>query len=337
MTFALKSIEPCQAAGPVAERRAATRHICVFVLPGANMLDFTALIEPLRVLNQIKLSVEYTWSVVSETGAPAPCSNGMSVPVDGGLSDTRRSDVIVVCSGERHYLGAGSKALQWLRRHARFGGDIVALSTGAFTLARAGLVDDRPVTLHWSKILVFQEMFPLIECEATRLSRNGLSGSGAGGGSSLELALSMIEKDFDPSTAQNVAEHCLFDFDPRANRPQRRSVSTLIGTRHPAILNILQKMEQSIENPVTLNELMDDEQISRRQLERLFTKHLKTSPARYYRHMRLDRARTLLWETDLPIAEIAVATGFGTLTNFARLYRARFGSRPTDDRKAQSA
>jgi transcriptional regulator GlxA family with amidase domain len=91
-------------------------HFIFLLLPGANMLDFTAAIEPLRVCNALKSESIYSWAMVSENGAPVLCSNGLSFSADGGLPSTQATDHIVVCSGDTGYMEATGQTLQWLRK-----------------------------------------------------------------------------------------------------------------------------------------------------------------------------------------------------------------------------
>ena len=71
-----------------------------------------------------------------------------------------------------------------------------------------------------------------------------------------------------------------------------------------------------------------------RSLERLFARHLGLSPARYYRKLRLEKARHLLWHTNLSIREIALMTGFQSPSHLSRLYQRKFGLKPSIDRKS---
>ena len=312
------------------------RHFLFLLLPGANMLDFAAAIEPLRVCNAVLDQKAYAWSVLSEDGLPVACSNGLQFPVDGAPERTRSADCIVVCSGDSGHLKASHRTLQWLRKHARFGGRVAALGTGAFTIARAGLANDKQLSLHWPHIPVFNAMFPEVACVSTRTVADKSVTSGAGGSASVDFALSAIQEDFDEATAQRVAELCLHEFDGNYTRAQRHPVSKRVGSRHPAVVNIVKRMEQSVQNPMTLEEIINEENISKRQVERLFSRYLDTTPAKYYRNLRLDRARALLQGTDMSVLEVAVTTGFTSTANFSKLYRARFGERPAVDRKATS-
>ena len=68
--------------------------------------------------------------------------------------------------------------------------------------------------------------------------------------------------------------------------------------------------------------------ISTRQLERLFGKYLNSTPKKYYVEMRLDRARTLLLQTEDSVTDIAMACGYESPGHFSKVYRARFGVSP---------
>ena len=59
----------------------------------------------------------------------------------------------------------------------------------------------------------------------------------------------------------------------------------------------------------------------------------KESAVRYYRHIRLLHARRLLLQSELPLIEVAVASGFGSLEHFSRTYKTEFGKSPQEDRR----
>jgi len=93
----------------------------------------------------------------------------------------------------------------------------------------------------------------------------------------------------------------------------------------------------NIEVPLTLDELAEHAQISRRQIERQFKQLLDEAPAQTYRNIRLDRARTLLMETNLSVMEVAMATGFNSNAVFTRHYKNRYGESPFGDRAKTSS
>jgi AraC-like DNA-binding protein len=69
--------------------------------------------------------------------------------------------------------------------------------------------------------------------------------------------------------------------------------------------------------------------VSERQISRLFQEHLQCSFRKWTTDLRLDRARSLLGETDLPIIDVAGETGWSSLSHFNAVFRRRMGATPT--------
>ena len=105
-----------------------------------------------------------------------------------------------------------------------------------------------------------------------------------------------------------------------------------VGFRHPKLSEILALMETNLEEPLNIPEIAEKAGISHRQLNRLFSQYLRKTPALYYRDIRLDRARGLVTQTTLSMAQIAIASGFSSQIHFSRAYRDRFGLPPIQDR-----
>ena len=121
---------------------------------------------------------------------------------------------------------------------------------------------------------------------------------------------------------------CLNGPDITTRSEQRSSIAKAISSRNPRVLAVLRAMYDNIETPLTLDELAQHAGISRRQIERQFKQLLDEAPAQTYRNIRLDRARTLLMETDLTVLEVAMAAGFNSNGVFSRHFKTRYGETP---------
>ena len=110
-----------------------------------------------------------------------------------------------------------------------------------------------------------------------------------------------------------------------------------LGSSQPKLVEAVELMESNIEEPMTLDELATHVGISRRQLERLFQKHLQCVPTRYYLEIRLRRARSLLLRSSRSIVDIAFACGFVSAPHFSKCYRDFFGIPPREERLPRSA
>jgi transcriptional regulator GlxA family with amidase domain len=95
-------------------------------------------------------------------------------------------------------------------------------------------------------------------------------------------------------------------------------------------------MESRLEQPVARERLAKIAGLSVRQLERLFRRHLKRGLHKHYLSLRLDHAQRLLRETSMPVTEIAVAAGFGSVSQLGHAYRLRFGHSASTERDLSS-
>lgn len=82
-------------------------------------------------------------------------------------------------------------------------------------------------------------------------------------------------------------------------------------------------------NNICLQELADITYLSISALERRFKKYLAKTPKQFINEVRLENARRLLVETNLPIAEIANQTGFTDHSYFSRKFSKFFGQLPS--------
>jgi len=92
-------------------------------------------------------------------------------------------------------------------------------------------------------------------------------------------------------------------------------------------------MIENLEHPLPIAELSDAIGITVRSLERGFKQKLGISPGKHYRKIRLEKAKQLLWHTNMSILEVSILTGFPSPSYLSRLYRQEFGVLPSDERK----
>lgn len=92
--------------------------------------------------------------------------------------------------------------------------------------------------------------------------------------------------------------------------------SSTCSARNSPLQEVVALMESNLEEPIDLDQLAAYVHVSRRQLERMFQKHLYCTPSRYYLKLRLTRARQLLMQTPISIVELAVICGFVSTPHF---------------------
>ena len=305
-----------------------TRDYAFLLLPRFTLLAFSSAVEPLRIANQLSQKPLYRWRVLSQDGGSVNSSSGISVEVQSGLAALPRSTTVLVCSGTDAHDAAGRPVLDWLRAHAAHGGEYGGICTGAFTLARAGLLGSRRYTVHWENQAGFRELFAGHDPSPRIYEVDGPLMTCGGGAASTDMMLAVIARHHGEEFAHRVGDMCLHGTPRKAEAPQTSSVALAIGSRNTRLIRVIRLMQRNLETPLSLEELAEAAGYSTRQLERQFKAVLNETPSRYYRNLRIDLGRSLLFETELSVTEIAAATGFETANHFAKVFRERFGVSP---------
>ena len=312
------------------------RDVYFLLLPKLTLLAFTSALEPLRVANQVAGRELYRWYVMSEEGGPVTCSCGVHITPDSGLTDVPRDALAFVCAGIEPASTASRRATQWIRRQRTFGCRVGGICTGAFSLAQAGLLEGRRFTLHWENQPAFVEKFMDLEPTGALYEIDGPLVTCGGGSAATDMMLDLIERDHGADLAAIVADMCLHVRSNLQDRKQKSAFSFALSSRNTHLIAAMHMMNDNLDTPLPIDELSLRVGISRRQLERLFTTHVGSTPAQFYIDLRISRAHALLNETDLGVAEIAAATGFNSTSQMATRFRKRFGMSPRSYRKKWS-
>lgn len=293
-----------------------------------TMLAFTSAIEPLRVANQLAGRVLFRWHVFSEDGQPIPCSNGVPVMPEGPLPPMAPAGYVLVCGGVEPEAACTPVLTDWLRAQWRHGRTVGGLCTGAYALARAGILDGRRFTLHWENQPSFAELFPRLTpiwqvyCVDDRIV------TCAGGVAAADLVLKLIDDLLGAELSQAVMNMCLMTRRRDAEDEQVTSLTSRLGSRNRHLLRAVHFIESNLDQPFSIDDCAADVGVSRRQIERLFRDKLGVTPIQYLTALRLQHGRALLAETDMSVLEVAIACGYGSSSHFSKGFRARFGVSP---------
>ncbi|MEC5290753.1 GlxA family transcriptional regulator [Aurantimonas sp. C2-6-R+9] len=324
---------------------AAPKRTIVFLLvPNFSMIAFATAIEPLRIANRIVDREIYRWRLASTDGAPVRASNGVEVAVTSSveaerraLPGERRPSMVFACSGVLVEDFSDKAAFSYLREAHQRGISVGGLCTAAWILARAGLLADRRCAIHWENMPGFAEAFPRADVYADLFEIDHNIYTCAGGTASLDMMLALIGEDQGEDVVNRVCEQALTDRVRGPQDRQRLPLRARLGVQHAKVLRVIEIMEANLSDPLSLVEIARAVGLSRRQVERLFDKEMGRSPARYYLEIRLDRARHLLMQSQLPIVEIAVASGFVSASHFSKCYRELYSRSPQQERAGRAA
>jgi transcriptional regulator GlxA family with amidase domain len=297
-----------------------------------TLLSFSCAVETLRIANRISGRTLYVWRLVGESSGEVASSAGARLPLDSGFEDVDRDDTVCLCGGLDIARATTRPLLSWIRKSDRRGARIGGLCTASWVMAEAGLLDGRRATIHWENSDGFLERFPDVTLTKSVFTDEGRYFTTAGGTSSIDLMLKIIADDHGDELANEVADQLIYSSIRTDQDVQRLSMPSRIGVRHPRLAQVIQMMEAHIEDPISPATLARDVGLSARQLERLFRRYLGRSPKRYYMQLRLQKARSLLLQTDMSVIAIAMACGFTSPSHFSKCYRGQYATTPYRER-----
>jgi transcriptional regulator GlxA family with amidase domain len=305
------------------------------LLPRFSALPFTSAMEPLRSANRLTGKKLYEWIVIGLDAQPCVASSGLRVLPDKTIEEVDRIENLIVVTGIDVERIDDRRVFNFLRRIARQGSRLGAVSTASYILARCGLLDGYRCTIHWENIAGFKEAFPRLAVtdELFEIDRNRFTCSG--GTAALDLMLSIIALDHGRELATACAEAFIHERIRDRHDPQRMALRARLGVSHPKLIKVIELMEGSLEEPLARSLLARKTGLSTRQLERLFRKYLVRTPTRYYLELRLQRARTLLLQTSLSVLDVALACGFVSASHFSKCYREYYAKTPRQERQEE--
>jgi len=304
-------------------------------LPRYSMIALSNAVEPLRMANIITGQTVYEWSIVSLEGASIAASNGLQLSPTVALEALGAVDILFVCGGVDVQAAVSPRIVAALKRLAERRIPLGALCTGGYALAKAGLLDRYRATIHWENLSALREEFPRIHLSDQLFSIDRDRFTCSGGVAPLDLMLHLVESKLGAHVSQLISEQFIVDRVRSDRDRQYVPLRAQIGVSHESLIKVAQLMEENIEKPLSLDEIAAATGLSRRQIERLFKRHLNCVPKRYYLQMRLRRARELLLQTSMPIIDITTACGFQSPPHFSRCYRAQFGCPPSAERQTR--
>lgn len=296
--------------------------VAILVLNSTNMLSLAAAVDPLRAANRMANTALFDWTFATPTGAPARLTSGLDIP---GLPLSRLAscDLLLVTASfdldaqDTPQLRAG------LRRLAAGGARIAGLDGGPWLMAAAGLLDGYNATTHWEDLDRFAMRFPQVNVLSDRFHIDGNRLTCGGAMPGLDMMLSLIAAEFGQPLATRVAGAFIHDSPLAPSRRQSRAGGQPGHDAATARANAL--MEQNLDTPLPLAEIARHCGLGPRALQSRFRARLNTTPQAHYLHLRLTEALRLVTDTDMPLQDVALATGFSSQSSFARAFKTAHG------------
>jgi transcriptional regulator GlxA family with amidase domain len=310
------------------------RRVVIVVFPGVQTLDVTGPAEVLRAATRIR-PPGYEVTVAAADAGPLPTSTVSFMP-DARLEeiDTGPIDTLIVAGGTGTRSAEDDERLvDWIAAAARRSRRVASVCTGAFLLARAGLLNGRRATTHWASCAELADRYPAVAVEHDPIFvRDGNVVTSAGVTAGMDLALALVEEDLGRQTALDAARW-LVVFLQRPGGQAQFSAQLAAQAADRAPLRELQAwIPDHLDEDLTVPALARRACMSDRNFARAFRRETGLTPGAYVEAARVERARIALENGDLAVELVADQAGFGTVETMRRAFRRQVGVSPAEYR-----
>lgn len=306
------------------DRTPAPRPVHVLLLPAVHALDLGGPVQALYEANEFgaQYALRYVGPartvrtaqgfVIGAIEPLAPVEPGAWVLVPG--TESSRLDDLVV-------------PVEWLRRAVESGARVSSICSGAFALARAGVLQGRVCTTHWKVTAKLAAWSPMARVLDNRLFvRDGNIVTSAGESSGIDMTLALIQDDYGPSFAAKVAREMVVYMRRNGDSTQESVYLQHREHTHPGVHRVQDWIVEHPDTKVSLEALADVAAVSPRHLTRLFRAATGVTLVAFAHKVKLEVARALVENEALGLEDVAHRCGFEDGRQLRRLWKQHYGS-----------
>ena len=318
------------------------RRIGIFVYDGMITLDAVGPADVFGLANNLfrhedpRAALQYDVCLVGSRKDPIKTNTGLRITADLSLLDANSAfDTLVIPGayepGDAEAILAIPDVKAWLRRSARQSRRIASICSGAVILAKLGLLSGRRATTHWAFCEYLRANFPAVRVEADSLwVKDGKVYTSAGITAGMDLALALVEEDLGRRFALELAR-LLVMFLKRPGGQSQFSSELISQFASPDRLeNLVEWIRNHLDRPLAIQDLAQRSNMSARNFQRVFTRQCGMPPAKFIERLRVERARLIIEDTGLSMAEIARKSGFDSEQRMRRAFKRVLGINPAD-------
>jgi transcriptional regulator GlxA family with amidase domain len=308
-----------------------TRRVVFIAGPGTEILD---LVGPLQVFARAAEMFGkqnpgsppiYSVEVVTTSAHRSFVANcGLRVTAHKTFRRLRgKIDTLLIAGGSAiEQDEISSDVVHWLRKIAGRIRRIGSVCTGAMLLARAGLLDGRRATTHWNWCHVLIKRAPRANVDPNPIfvrDENVYTSAGVTAG--MDLALALVEEDYGSRLALQVARNLVLYLRRPGGQSQFSAALSLQLTDRKPLRELESWVLDNLNKPLNVPVLAQRVAMSPRNFARVFTKEMKTTPAKFVERLRVEAARRRLEESQNSMETIAGECGFGNVNSMRNVFQ----------------
>lgn len=306
--------------------------VAILIFPGVQSLDVTGPMDVFCEANRFLAPEDhYQLEVIGQVQGQIACSNGLSLQAHTHYSEALQAyDLLLVAGGPQlPFEDFGLAFNQWLQdasaRARRFG----SICNGAFMLARAGLLDGKTVTTHWSDAADLARLCPSTQVDADRLYvQDGNLYTSAGVTAGIDLSLYLLAQDHGPEVALSVAKRLVVFTQRSGGQSQFSPFLTPHAEASSAVAQVQLYVLANLTGDLGIADLARAANMSARNFSRVFAREAQITPAEFVERARVDAARVLLESSTAPLKTVAYQCGFRDAQHLRSVFNRRLGVTP---------
>lgn len=319
------------------ELRNDSMKLTLVVLDGVPVLDVAG---PLDVFAKANLLLptkdHYHITLVGDRPGSVVCSSGIEFKVHCDyLNFDSESELLLVAGSPRIPEYRPDPAFSsWLSERAQSARRVGAVCNGVFLLGHAGLLTGREITTHWDYAERLSQQFPASKVRPDKIyvrDRNLFTCGGATAG--LDLCLALLADDWGNELADKVAKRLIVYIRRDGGQSQYSPYLAVGADEDSLVAKVLKYVTDHISDALNIEDIADAVGVSRRTFSRAFAKHAHVTPSVFVEQVRIDFARKLLEETDVPLKTVAFRCGFSSAPQMRMTFLRQLGTSPKEYRE----
>ncbi|MCV6595551.1 MAG: helix-turn-helix domain-containing protein [Mangrovicoccus sp.] len=310
--------------------------IAIALFDGCYASSFSGPQDVFQIANYLGQSPDsFTVALLSDKGRPVKLASGGEAQTMGGFDHNTPYDLIYLPSfpyfGEAELdqlITRNQTLIQWLQSAWNQGAVLSASCTATFLLAETGLLNKRKATTTWWLERQFRQRYPsvLLDKQAIMTRDNRIMTAGAMT-SSLNLIIEIVAQFGSTDLAQRCARALMIDTS-RQVQPFQQSLVLDASSTHPVVQRAQHWLQNHLTERIEIPRLAEHLGVSPRSLNRYFRQELGQTTLEYLQSLRVEKAKTLLERTRLPLAQIVADVGYSDVRSFTALFHRQVGMSP---------
>ncbi|MBU5615517.1 helix-turn-helix domain-containing protein [Psychrobacter sp. TAE2020] len=293
------------------------------VLAGAlDLFSFTG-VSWQRFLDQ-PVTPRFKVQIASLGGVDIRCSNRLVMRAHCDIAAVRRCDLLLIPTiGDSidKVLLQNELLIPHIIRLANTQADIASNCSGAFLLAKAGLLEGRVATTHWGYASKFKSDYPEVDLQENQfVTQSDNIFCAAGGSAFYDLALLLIERYCGRELSTQVAKTQIID-SKRGSQNSYTNVTLYKPHADQLVKRVQDYIENNFQQPLQVSQLAAMVNITTRTLNRRFQSAVAMRPIEYIQAVRIEQAKRLLESKDVSIKSLADQVGYSDISSFTRLFK----------------